>query len=450
MSNYKYSINIKKLPEGYKHTEVGVIPEDWESISIGELEPYVTSGSRGWAKYYSKFGELFIRITNLNRQSIYLNLQDIKLVDLPKGVSEGKRTKLQNGDILISITADIGIIGYINDFIPNPAYINQHISLVRIEVDNADSKYVAYFLASENVQRLFREATDQGAKAGLNLDTIRGLKLAFPKFPEQKAIAQALSDVDALIAALDKLIAKKRHIKTATMQQLLTGKKRLPGFGEGKGYKKTDIGVIPEDWECESLIDKIVITHGFGFQSRYFCSQGLYNLTTPGNFYEEGGFREIGEKQKYYDGPLPDIYVLQSGDLIVAMTEQAEGLLGSVAFIPSSGTYLHNQRIGRIKPISSNIALGFLYYLFNFTKFRLKVKETAAGTKVKHTSPSKLLEIAVPLPPVLEQKAIAQVLSDIDTEITALEKRRTKTQAIKQGMMQELLTGRTRLSFDKA
>ncbi|MBN3876635.1 MAG: restriction endonuclease subunit S [Nostoc sp. JL23] len=210
-------------------------------------------------------------------------------------------------------------------------------------------------------------------------------------------------------------------------------------------YKQTDWGIIPKDWNYEILQGKIVIVHGFGFQSQYFNSQGLYRLTTPGHFYEEGGFRDVGEKQKYYDGPLPDGYLLRSKDLIVAMTEQADGLLGSAAIIPESGNYLHNQRLGKVKPISSDIEIDFLYYIFNSKKFRLKVRETAAGTKVKHTSPNKLLEIAVPIPPPPEQKAIAQSLSDVDALITECDRIITKKRNTKQGMMQQLLTGKKRL-----
>ncbi len=111
-----------QLKKGRKNTEVGVIPEDWQSISIGELNPYVTSGSRGWARYYSKFGSPFIRITNLKRESIYLDLSDLRYVNLVDGVNEGKRTELQEKDLLISITADIGIISYVNSSISKPAY----------------------------------------------------------------------------------------------------------------------------------------------------------------------------------------------------------------------------------------------------------------------------------------------------------------------------------------
>jgi len=113
---------------GYKQTEVGVIPEDWEVAAIADLNPFVTSGSRGWAAFYSDRGAPFIRITNLSRESIDLDLSDLKFVNLPTVTAEGIRTQLQVHDILISITADIGIVGYVSTEVPQPAYINQHIA----------------------------------------------------------------------------------------------------------------------------------------------------------------------------------------------------------------------------------------------------------------------------------------------------------------------------------
>ena len=102
------------------------------------------------------------------------------------------------------------------------------------------------------------------------------------------------------------------------------------------GCKQTAVGVVPEDWSITPLAGLVAILHGFGFESRYFRSAGKYRLTTPGHFHETGGFRDIGNKQKFYEGPLPDDYLLSGGDLIVAMTEQADGLLGSAAFVPTS------------------------------------------------------------------------------------------------------------------
>ncbi len=219
-----------ELRAGYKRTEVGVIPEDWAVGPISDLNPVVTSGSRGWAEFYSDMGSAFLRITNLRRSSIYIDLADLKLVKLPPENNEGTRTQLQDGDLLVSITADIGIIGYINESVPKPAYINQHIALVRLDAAKVDTKFLSYFLAGEQSQRLFRAGTDSGAKAGMNLSGVRSIKMAAPPLPEQRAIATALSDVDALLAKIDQLIAKKRDLKQAAMQQLLTGQTRLPGF----------------------------------------------------------------------------------------------------------------------------------------------------------------------------------------------------------------------------
>ena len=162
-----------------------------------------------------------------------------------------------------------------------------------------------------------------------------------------------------------------------------------PGYVCPPGYKQTEVGVIPEDWDAKPLAGLAEIIHGFGFESQYFQSLGRYRLMTPGHFYETGGFRDVGDKQKFYDGPLPDGYLLSKDDLILAMTEQADGLLGSAAMVPTGGTYLHNQRLGKLKVLSPTVSDRFLYCVFNSKGYRAKVRETAAGTKVKHTSPSK-------------------------------------------------------------
>jgi type I restriction enzyme S subunit len=193
---------------------------DWALKTIGDLKPFVTSGSRGWAPFYADQGELFVRITNLWRDSIYLDLTDSKFVLLPPGANEGVRTQLKEQDVLISITADIGIIGYVDGSVPSPAYINQHIALVRFDSGKLCGKYVAYFLASEKSQRLFRASTDTGTKAGMSLIGIQKIQLMLPGLPEQHRIAFCLSSLDALITAeTQKHEALKTH-KKGLMQQL--------------------------------------------------------------------------------------------------------------------------------------------------------------------------------------------------------------------------------------
>lgn len=211
------------------------------------------------------------------------------------------------------------------------------------------------------------------------------------------------------------------------------------------GYKQTEMGLIPNDWDLAPLKGRVAIAHGFAFASQYFARHGPYRLTTPGHFFEAGGFRDVGEKQKYYVGPVPSDYVLQPGDVIVAMTEQADGLLGSAAAIPDEKGFLHNQRLGRVTVLAPEVELAYLVNVFNSPAYRSKVRETAAGTKVKHTSPEKLLEIFVLLPTPTEQRSIAAALSDVDALLDGLERLVAKKRDLKQAAMQQLITGQTRL-----
>ena len=130
------------------------------------------------------------------------------------------------------------------------------------------------------------------------------------------------------------------------------------------------------------------VKHGFAFLGEHFANIGTHVVLTPGNFLEKGGFKEKADKAKWYNGPIPDDYVLNKGDLIVAMTEQAEGLLGSSALIPRSGVYLHNQRLGLVQIRDQKLAdQHFIYYLFNSKPVRQQIRGSASGTKIRHTAP---------------------------------------------------------------
>ena len=163
------------------------------------------------------------------------------------------------------------------------------------------------------------------------------------------------------------------------------------------------------------LANLITVKHGYAFKGEYFKNSGEQIVLTPGNFHEEGGFRLRPGKEKFYAGPIPTDYVLNQGDLIVAMTEQGEGLLGSTAIIPESGKYLHNQRLGLIRPKEGvDLDLCFIYYLFNTEAVRQQIRATASGAKVRHTSPSRIGEVKVAIPPLETQRRIASILSAYD------------------------------------
>ncbi|MBC6424515.1 MAG: restriction endonuclease subunit S, partial [Hormoscilla sp. SP5CHS1] len=258
---------------------------------------------------------------------------------------------------------------------------------------------------------------------------------------EQRAIAQTLSDVDGLIAALDKLIAKKRNIKTATMQELLAGKKRLPGFGEGKGYKNTEVGVIPEDWEVKHLKNALKTTPQYGINAPavpYRDNLPVYIRIT--DISESGYFTP--EKLVSVNQENSDQYYLEEGDLVFART----GSVGkSYLYNPDDGELVFAVFLIRIRP-DENILLP--HYLAQYVKTKIYwnwVKLMSMRTVQPGINGNEYGQLLVALPAIEEQRAIASILSDMDAEIAALEKHRAKTQAMKQGMMQELLTGKTRL-----
>lgn len=185
-----------------------------DSVTLGEASLLVTSGSRGWARYYTEQGALFLRIGNLTREHPNLRFEDVVRVRVPPG-GEGARTRLEEGDLLISITADLGIIGCVPSGI-GEAYVNQHIALARIADSELDPRWVAHVLAGPYGFQQIARLNDGGAKAGLNLPTVRALRIAKPSLETQRRLAQLLDAADAEIsaeqAAAEKLSLYKRGL----------------------------------------------------------------------------------------------------------------------------------------------------------------------------------------------------------------------------------------------
>ncbi|MCW1510461.1 restriction endonuclease subunit S [Acinetobacter baumannii] len=204
--------------------------------------------------------------------------------------------------------------------------------------------------------------------------------------------------------------------------------------------------MVPNGWEKSDLTHLITIKHGFAFKSEFYSDKGQYVLLTPGSFYETGGFRDQGSKTKYYIGDIPDGYILSQGDMLLAMTEQAEGLLGSALFVPENNRYLHNQRLGLVQILNQEkVCKDFLYLFFNSPSIRKQITEQSTGTKVKHTSPDRLCSVIGLIPPLKEQQKIAEIISSWDQAISATERLLENSQEQKKALMQQLLTGKKRL-----
>ncbi len=273
--------------------------------------------------------------------------------------------------------------------------------------------------------------------------SLLSIHIPLPPPDEQQAIAEVLSDVDALVTSLDQLITKKRNIKQGTMQLLLTGKKRLVAETQ-KGYKQTEAGMIPEDWNVEELGNlTTLLTNGFvGTATRHYTNSYDGVLYIQGFNVEENSFNLTGIKrvtEQFHK--INSKSNLREGDLLTIQT----GDVGLTTIVPKSleGSNCHALIISRFKKWKA-ISKFYSHY-FNSHTGRNRLKDIETGTTMKHLNVGDLLTWKLPLPLLPEQKAIAQILSEMDAEIEALEKKRDKYKAIKQGMMQELLTGKTRL-----
>jgi type I restriction enzyme, S subunit len=284
-----------------------------------------------------------------------------------------------------------------------------------------------------------RSLANEGARAGrfnVSIDRFLATSVWSPdsKSPERQKLADCLNSLDELFEAQrQKLDALKSH-KKGLMQQLFAR--------EGETIPRLRFREFQNvaEWVKKPFSELCDIKHGYAFEGEFFSDEGAYVLLTPGNFYEEGGYRDRGEKQKYYTGEIPREYVLNAGDLLVAMTEQAIGLLGSPILVPESDKFLHNQRLGLVtKKPGIAWTNEFFFHAFNSQPVRKAIQASASGAKVRHTSPTKIGEVVVSAPASLpEQHRIATFLSSLDDLIAAQSDRLATLQAHKQGLMQQL------------
>lgn len=445
MSSKGLAGNNNQVPPGYKKTEFGVIPEDWKEEKLINLCRMIVDCPHSTPTWTSSG---FVVLRNQNIRHGKLDLSSPSYTDETHFIARTRRAKPIEGDLVITREAPIGEVCIIPRELQ--CCLGQRMVLLRPNLDRCDSQYILYEVQSQLIQKFIQINGGTGSTVGnLRIPLIHAIPIPLPPtLPEQKAIAQTLSDVDVLIAALDKLIAKKRHIKTATMQQLLTGKTRLPGFGEGKGYKKSAIGVIPEDWEIVNYGEHLNIISGLGFKKSEYTNYGVKLLRIDNISYGTIAWDSIAFLPEGYIDKYNHL-VIQENDILLALNRPiTNGRLKIAIAKKADGLSILYQRVGKIIFTSQAYDKKYAFHLL-FKFIKQFVEESAVGTDQPFISTTSLKKYKLPLPPKLEeQKAIAQVLSDIDSEITALEKRRAKTQAIKQGMMQELLTGRTRLKFE--
>ena len=435
--------------EGYKQTEVGVIPEDWDVCCL-DLVAKLSSGttpSRSQEDRYYRNGKYhWVKTTDLNNSRITATEEKVT----QEALDETCLQVYPPGTVFVAMYGGFNQIGR-TGLLEISAAVNQALIAIQPKANKLNS---AYLLATLNyrVEHWKSVASSSRKDPNITSQDVKYFTLPLPEIEEQSAIAATLSDVDALIASLDKLIAKQRHLKTATMQQLLTGKKRLPGFGGGKGYKQTEVGVIPEDWELYSLGEITEYIKGFAFKASDFQTHGVRVIRvsdTTFDLIKDDNEIFIDEKK----APFFRKWSMREGDLIISTVGSKppmyDSMVGKATFVDvKNRNSLLNQNAVIIRSKNwSREAQIFLHNHLKQPRYIDHIEKIFRGNANQASITLKdLFEFLIPMPKDSEeQRAIATVLSDMDAAISALETRRAKTQAIKQGMMQELLTGRTRL-----
>lgn len=438
-------LSMVEMKSGYKMTEVGVIPEDWEVKTLGKLA--CINGRIGFRGYTVKDlvrkGEGAIAIGGKHISKNYLDLSDAEYISWKK-YYESPEIMVKQGDIVLAQRGTLGKSALIKSDI-GPATINP--SLVLINKIKCNNLYLIYNMQSSSVTDYILQINSQTSIPMISQKQIEGIKIAIAKLDcEQAAIATALSDVDSLISALAKKIEKKKAIKQGLMQQLLTGKKRLPGYEKNREPVQTEWGAIPKDWKTLSIGKCCSIKARIGWQGlkkSEYLSSGEYVLVTGTDFLngriDWKSCVYVSKKRYEQDA---NIQIVKHDILITK-----DGTIGKVAFlddVPCLGTL--NSGIFVVRSHSEELDQCYLSKIFESFIFDAFLESLVAGSTINHLYQKDFVHFNFPVPPTMsEQTAIANILSDCDSEIAALEEKRDKYKEIKQGMMQQLLTGKIRL-----
>ena len=410
------------MKPGYKRTDVGVIPEDWNVSSISDFA-FVTklAGFEYTLHFdYTKKGSV-IAVRGLNIKRGALKLDDIHTIPMETS-KKLPRSRLCKGDLVISYVGTVGEVAIIP--CDNKFHLAPNVAKISIEKGSHDSNFINQYLNSKFGKKAIDLLIASTTQAALSMGNLRKVKVIHPKSKaEEEAIAEVLSDTDTLIESLEQLIAKKRNVKEGVMQELLTGKCRLPGFETNKGFKQTDIGEIPEDWGYDYIANVARITTGSkNTQDR--VDTGLYPF-----FVRSQTVERIDSYS--FDGEA----VLTAGD----------GVGTGKVFHYINGRFDIHQRVYKITNFSSRID-GYFFYLYFSQNFYNRIMQMTAKSSVDSVRMEMISNMLIPIPPTkAEQETIASVLSDMDTELESLEAKLKKYRMIKQGMMDNLLLGRVRL-----
>ncbi|AZA48903.1 restriction endonuclease subunit S [Chryseobacterium carnipullorum] len=383
-----------------KQTEIGLLPVDWHLKKLGSVAFITKLAGFEYSKYFNSYkdgGEIIVvRGTNITNNK--LDLSDTKYI--PRKTSDFlHRSKLSKGDLVFAYVGTIGPIYLIKE--NNRFHLGPNTAKIKIEDKDVNTDYIFNYFLSEFIRKEIDDRISVGAQPSLSMAKIRDFSIPLPPLPEQEAIAEALSDADAWIESLEQLIAKKRLIKQGAMQELLSPK---------------------EDWEVKKLGEVCSILNNLRIPIK---ESSRIKGDTP--YYGANGI------QGYIEG------FTHNGDYVLVAEDGANDL-NNYPINYVSGKIWVNNHAHVLQGILSILSTKFLSYLLKSIDFQ---NVLVGGTRAK-LNKSILEKIEFSFPSLTEQTRIATILSDMDAELEALEAQLGKARKVKQGMMQELLTGRVR------
>lgn len=404
------------VKDGYKQTDIGIFPDDWEIIELrkplGQLEAGTSVNSSNDIQSTHRI---------LKTSAVHNGKVDIKESKevIPSDIPRLK-CPVRQGSIIISRMNTpqlVGECGYVSTS-HQDVYLPDRLWQTR-NVEGYDYRWLNYLLNLSYFRNAVRAAATGTSNSMKNIskEDMYSISIPCPKIKEQNAIAEALSDIDALIDSLEKLIEKKKAIKQGAMQELLTGKRRLEGFA----------GV----WS-----DQLMGIHT-GFQVGFPFSSVFFNVDGNGSRLIKNRDLKSDDLIVYTNEPCSSEFIIDNEDILIGMDGD---------FLPCrwrKGKAFLNQRVGKLLPKST---LDGIFAFYALQKPLAQLQNGTGATTVKHLSHSDIEKIIIPMPPTTdEQKAVASVLSDLDTDIENSKEHLSKYRMIKAGMMNELLTGRIRL-----
>jgi type I restriction enzyme, S subunit len=437
------------LRPGFKCTVLGPVPKDWSAEAIGAIGTVIRGASprpKGDKRYYGgNIPRLMVEDVTRDKKWVTPGI-DFLTKDgaaLSRPCKRGTLTLVCSGTpTVVGLPSLLAVDACIHDGM-----------LALIQLQKSVSANFLFYALTGMQERLHAAATHGGTFVNLTTFGLRTFKIALPPTKsEQEAIAEVLSDADALIESLEQLIAKKALIKQGTMQELLTGKRRLAGFGSAKlQRKKTDAGEIPEDWGVHSLRDEIEhLDAGVSVKSAEGKAgvdvDNIYILKTSAVV---NGIFNPNECKKVARDDVSRVKLPARADCIVISRMNTPDLVGECGYVDKDYPHLFlPDRLWMTRfTTRSEICPRWLSYLLSSAVYKRKLKEAATGTSgsMKNISQDALLSLRIPWPESKEQLAIANIISDMDAELAAIEAELAKARQLKQGMMQELLTGKVRL-----